>query len=256
MRFEILGPLRVVDGDEVLTVSARKVEVLLAALLIRSGEIVSCEQLISEIWGDDPPRRATAALYVYISQLRKILDRPGREQSVIVTRAQGYLIAPREGELDLRVFEQLVQQGRAAVREQRHRDAVAHLTRALDMWRGPAPVDRRSGPIVTGFVAWLDQTRLECTEKLVQANLELGLHSELIPLLFVLIAEHPLHEAFYRQLMLALYHSERRGDALRVYRSARQVLQRELGLEPGRGLRELHQGILGVDQIPELRQAV
>ncbi|MET9894308.1 AfsR/SARP family transcriptional regulator [Streptomyces sp. NBC_00647] len=254
MRYEILGPLRVTDEGEVVTVSARKMQVLMAALLIRSGEIVSCEQLIAEIWGDKPPRQATAALYVYISQLRKILERPGGPR-VIVTGPPGYLIAPQEGQLDLHTFQDLVNQGRAAVRERRHGDAVAHLTSALDLWRGPAPVDTSSGPIITGFTAWLDQMRLECTEKLVQANLELGLHSELIPLLFALIAEYPLHEAFYRQLMLALYHSERRADALQVYRSARQVLQRELGLEPGRGLRELHQGILGTDY-SDIRQVV
>ncbi|MFF4116813.1 AfsR/SARP family transcriptional regulator [Streptomyces sp. NPDC001714] len=246
MRYEILGPLRVTDDEEVVTVSARKMQVLLAALLIRSGEIVSCEQLIAEIWGDEPPRQATAALYVYISQLRKTLERPGGPR-IIVTRAPGYVIAPREGELDLQTFQHLVNQGRAAARAQHHADAVAHFNVALDMWRGPAPVDISSGPIITGFTAWLDQMRLECTEKLVQANLELGLHDELIPLLFALIAEHPLHEAFYRQLMLALYRSERRADALQVYRSARTVLHRELGLEPGRGLRELHQGILATD---------
>jgi DNA-binding SARP family transcriptional activator len=45
--------------------------------------------------------------------------------------------------------------------------------------------------------------------------------------------------------MLALWRSERRADALGVYQLARETLTRELGLEPGRRLRELQQAILG-----------
>ncbi|WP_308301499.1 BTAD domain-containing putative transcriptional regulator [Frankia sp. AiPa1] len=57
----------------------------------------------------------------------------------------------------------------------------------------------------------------------------------------------PLHEVFYQQLMLALHRSGRRAAALEVYKSARQTITTELGLEPGRAVRELHQAILVSD---------
>jgi DNA-binding SARP family transcriptional activator len=243
MRFDILGPIRISGDDGTLTVKATKMEVLLATLLIRSGQVVSLDQLITEIWNEAPPRRATEALYVYISQWRKLLDRPG----TIVTKAPGYLVATEPGELDLEVFQRHVHLGRAAAREHRHHDTVTEFTQALELWRGPALIDLRNGPIVSGFVTWLEEMRLECAERLIQAGLELGHHRELISRLYTLIAEHPLHEEFYRQLMLALYRSERRGDALQVYHSARQVLQKELGLEPGRALRTLQRRILVAD---------
>jgi SARP family transcriptional regulator, regulator of embCAB operon len=256
MRFEILGPLRVIDRDEVLTISAEKMEVLLATLLIRSGQVVSLNQLITEIWSEAPPRRATDALYVYISQLRKLLDRARPAESAIVTVAPGYRIELGHDELDLTIFQRHVHEGRAAARDGRRQDAARYFGQALDLWRGPTLIELRNGPIVTGFVSWLEEMRLECTERLMHSNLELGRHRELVPELFSLTAEYPLHEAFYRQLMLALYRSERRGDALRVYRSARRVLQDELGLEPGRALGDLQQRILAADGLLDVRPAV
>ena len=44
--------------------------------------------------------------------------------------------------------------------------------------------------------------------------------------------------------MLALYRSGRQADALESFRDARRALTDELGLEPGRELRELEQAIL------------
>jgi DNA-binding SARP family transcriptional activator len=81
----------------------------------------------------------------------------------------------------------------------------------------------------------------------VEAGLTLGQHRELVGRLFSLTTEYPLRETFYRQLMLALYRSERQADALAVYRSARRTLQEQLGLEPGRALRELQRAILADD---------
>ncbi|MFE2410974.1 BTAD domain-containing putative transcriptional regulator [Kitasatospora sp. NPDC059408] len=254
MRYEILGPLRVLDGEDVLMVTAPKVEVLLATLLIRAGQVVSLDQLVTEVWNHNPPRRATDALYVYISQLRKLLGRNGRKP--IQTRAPGYRLVTEEGELDLHVFQRLVNEGRAAHRDGRHAAAADAFGAALALWQGPALDELRDGPVITGFVTWLEETRLECTEKMIESNLVLGRHREVVGMLYGLIADHPLHEAFYRQLMTALYRSERRGDALRVYRTARGALQDQLGLEPGRALRELQQSILLADDVFDARPAV
>src|SRR5260221_14189978 len=92
VRYEILGPLRVVDEEGNSFISARKIEVLLALLLIRADQVVPTDQLITEIWGEWAPRRANAGLHVNISQLRKFLHRPGRPGSPIETRPPGYLL--------------------------------------------------------------------------------------------------------------------------------------------------------------------
>ena len=61
------------------------------------------------------------------------------------------------------------------------------------------------------------------------------------------MADHPLRERPREQLMLALYRSGRQAEALTAYRDGRHALVDELGIEPGRSLRELEQAILRQD---------
>jgi DNA-binding SARP family transcriptional activator len=247
VRYEILGPLRVVDEKCSSFLSARKIEVLLAVLLIRADQVVPLGQLFSEIWDDNAPRRATAGVHVYVSQLRKFLSRPDRADSPIVTRPSGYQLQLGSDELDLHSFIRLAKLGREHARNARNDHAAACFEQALALWKGPALGDLPRGPIIDGFVAWLMEERLDCVELMVESHMSLGRHREQIGRLYSLTVEHPLREPFYRQLMLALYRSERQADALKVYQSARRTLNRELGLEPCRPLQNLHRAILVAD---------
>jgi SARP family transcriptional regulator, regulator of embCAB operon len=247
LRYELLGPLRVVDAGAVSFVGPRKVEVLLALLLARADQVVSTDQLINEIWGDRPPRRANATIHVYVSQLRKFLSGAGCTFDPIVTRPPGYMLRTGSDSLDVHDFQRLVNQGRSAARTRQHEEAVTHFEAALALWRGPVLGDLRDGPAVNAFATWVEEVRLECLELLVEASLELGRHREIVGRLYTLTTEHPLREAFCRQLMLALYRSERQADALSVYQKVRQKLHGELGLEPCRALREVHHAILVAD---------
>lgn len=250
MRYEILGPLRVVDGSSATSLSARKIEVLLAALLVRAGEPVSSEDLMKEIWGNRAPRQTLAALHVYVSQLRKFLRRPGRTDGSIVTARGGYVLKLGADALDFGMFQDMVRAGRAAQQAGRIHEACEEYEEGLGLWRGPVLEDLRDGAIVNGFVCWAERARLECVERFVETGLELGRHREFVSYLYARIEELPLHESFYRRLMLALYRSGCRADALSVYQSARTVLSEELGLEPSAALKRLHHAVL-VDA-PEL----
>jgi DNA-binding SARP family transcriptional activator len=256
MRYQVLGPLRVHDGDHEVVISAPKMEVTLAALLLRANQVVSSKQLICEAWGGGtPPARAAAGIHVYISQLRKLLARPGRGGNPIVTQAPGYLLSLQREQLDCLVFEDLVRRGRALLLAEKCEEARAVLADALALWRGPVLAGLAAGPLVSGFGTRLDEIRLECLELFIRASLVLDRHRELISMLYGLIAEYPLHEPFYGYLMQALCAAERRGDALRVYRTAWDVLDRELGLEPGPTLRELQRSVLAADSLPRLAVA-
>lgn len=245
--YQILGDLCVRKDGVDVTPSARKIQVLLAALLIRSGQVVTVDRLTTEIWGDDPPRRCVAAVQVYVSQLRKSLGSGEVGSSPIVTTPSGYVLQLGPQDLDVHVFQHLMQQGRQLMRNQCHEEALADFDSALRLWRGPVLADLWHSPRVSSFVTWLEEIRLECLELHIESSLALGRHRELVSRLASLAIEHPLREVFHRQLMLALYRSERRADALAVYRQARAVLDTELGLEPGRALRDLHHAILQSD---------
>lgn len=247
MRYEILGPLRVVDERGASFVHAPKAETLLSVLLIRANQVVTKGQLMTEIWGECLPRRASACIHVYVSNLRKFLSRPDRRDSPIVTRPQGYLLTLGSDEFDLNIFQDLVVRGRSYAREGRHFEAVTCFEEALTLWRGSVFDDLCVGPIVEGFATWLDEIRMECIEMSIDSQLEIGRHRELIGYLYSLTAEHPLRENFYHQLMLALYRAERQADSLAVYHSARKKLHDELGVEPCRALKELHHAVLTAD---------
>ncbi|KUJ65980.1 hypothetical protein ACZ90_41620 [Streptomyces albus subsp. albus] len=247
MRYEILGPLRVVDGAEISSIRAHKIRLLLATLLIRVDREVSINQLVTEIWGGKPPRRVISSLHVYVSQLRKFLNRPGATESPIVTQSPGYSLRLGDDEFDLHQFEDLCREGRALAQAGRHTEATTTLESAMHLWRGPALSGMRDGPIASGFVVWLEESRLESTEILVASRLALGQHRQLVPYLYSLVAEYPLRETFYRQLMVALYRSECQAEALKVFQSARRAINEELGLEPCRALQHTHHAVLAAD---------
>lgn len=256
MRYEILGPLCIIDRGRRTGVGSRKVQTLLSTLLARADQLVTREQLITEIWGEHPPRRAMAGLHVYVSQLRKTLAAPGTDGGAdgpaggpVVTRPAGYVLDVGADEIDAQQFTRLAEQGRQLLREHRPETARGTLQAALDLWRGPILDNLSPGPILDGYLTSLIETRLECQELLVEAMLQLGRHRELIAPLQGLTNGHPLREAFYRQLMLALYRSERAGDALQVFQLARRVLRDELGLEPCWALQDLQRAILAADRV-------
>ncbi|WP_380281614.1 BTAD domain-containing putative transcriptional regulator [Kitasatospora purpeofusca] len=244
MRYEVLGPLRVTTGTAVLTVNAPKVATLLTALVLRVNTVVSKEALVTEIWNGAPPRRASAGLHVYVSQLRKLLAQAGPGPSPIVTERPGYLLAADRADTDWGELEQLARRARALRAAGDLEECSRLLTRAVGLWRGPLSGPRQGGPLIGVFAAWATTQRLQCLEDYVEVGLALGRHRSLIGPLSALVTEHPLHEAFHAQLMRALGASERRAEALCVYRRAEATLGRELGLGPGRQLLEAQREIM------------
>jgi DNA-binding SARP family transcriptional activator len=243
-----MGPLRVCDDDGLHSIGATKIQIALAVLLVRADQIVSVDQLMEEIWGEEPPRRASAGIHVYVSQIRKFLHRPGRADSPLLTRAPGYLLRLGSDEVDFRRFEELVKQGRQDARDHQYEQAAAVFTEALSLWRGPLLADLHCGPLLEGFRTWLEEVRLECLDALIECQLQLGRHRELVSDLYQLVTEYPLRETLHCHLMVALYRCGRRADALQVYQSARKTLNEMLGLEPCQDLQDVQRAILTSDQ--------
>jgi DNA-binding SARP family transcriptional activator len=240
--FRLLGPLEaVVDGTPV-RLAAEKPRALLALLLLNRNRVVPTERLVDELWGEEPPARATKALQVYVSQLRKALG-PDR----LVTRSPGYELRVDEGELDVARFESLVTAAREQLSAGNAKAAAKGLREALDLWRGPALREFRSEPFAELAAARLEDQRLAAVEDRLQAELDTGEAARVVPELEELVAAEPLRERPRELLMLALYRAGRQADALDLYRRTRDLFVNELGIEPGPGLRELEQAVLRQD---------
>ena len=171
---------------------------------------------------------------LYVSQLRKAMAAKG-ESDAIATRGRGYQLQLGRERVDAGRFERLLAQG--AARE------------ALRLWRGPALADVADEPFAAAEIRRLDELRASAFEVAIDQDIDAGHHREVLPELEALLAQEPLRERLHAQRMLALYRSGRQAEALEAFRSARDVLVRELGIEPGRQLRELHEAMLRQDPV-------
>ncbi len=249
MDFHILGPLEATDGNAPLALGGSRQRALLGVLLLHANEAVSSDRLIDELWPGERSDQAIKALQVAVSRLRKILEpgTPAGESRVLLTRSPGYELRVDPERLDAKRFEALVGEGRRALAAHDPRAARAKLDTALELWRGPPLGDLAYESFAQAEIARLEELHLTAREHRIEADLALGDHEEVIGRLEGLIAAQPLRERPRGQLMLALYRSGRQAEALEVYSDARRVLVEELGIEPGRRLRELHQRILEQD---------
>jgi DNA-binding SARP family transcriptional activator len=236
----VLGPVTVgaVEGG----LGGPKPKALLVALLRQTRHVVATERLVDLLWDDAPPSSATALVHTYVSLLRRGLTAAGLADA-LRTRAPGYLLDVEPGECDVHVFEQENERARHAERAGAFEQAREGYRQALSLWRGQA-----LGGVDTRFaVAWADdlhERRLAARDGLARTSLALGRAEDAADELRGLVGEHPLREESRALLMRALAESGRQADALEVYRDGRRRLLDELGIEPGRHLRDLHAAIL------------
>jgi DNA-binding SARP family transcriptional activator len=248
MDFRILGPLEVWDGGGEVSLGGPKPRALLAGLLLHPNEVVPTDRLIEELWGEDSPEDAAAALRVNVSRLRKALP-----QDLLTTRSPGYVLHVEPDQLDLHRFERLVDEGRSLLARGLAEDAAARLREALALWRGPALADFTYESFAQPAIARLEEIRLAALELRIAGDLDSGRHDELVAELEALVAAHPLRERLRTQLMTALYRAGRQAEALDVYQDARRALVDELGIEPSPALHDLERAILRQD--PSLNHA-
>lgn len=247
MEFRLLGPLEVLDQGRPLAVTAPKHRALLAALLVNADEVVSVDRLVDYLWGERAPATASSLVKVYVSQVRHLLAGGAGATDLLVTQAPGYRLRVAVDALDLLVFEQLVAEAESAQAEGRTELAAERLRAALDLWRGEPLEDVPSDLLRQVDATRLTERRLAAVEARIEADLLLGRDRELVGELEALVAAHPLRERLRGQLMLALYRSGRRADALAVYQAARATMAEELGLDPDPELRRLQRAILSED---------
>ena len=113
MRFRILGPVEVqVDGGW-SSISAPKGRTVLAVLLLRSGEVVSIDQLIDEVWPGSPPAKSVNLISGYVHKLRRLIGDP--QGRVLATHSPGYKMLVAADDLDARQFTRLAAEGRQAL---------------------------------------------------------------------------------------------------------------------------------------------
>ena len=185
-----------------------------------------------------------------MSNLRRALEpgRPARAPSrVLVSQPPGYRLAVGAGDLDAARFAALAGEGHRLLEAGRPAAAAGVLREGLGLWRGPALAEVADEGFAQAERNRLEELRVAALEDRLAADLDLGGHAAAVAELEELAGRYPFRERLAGLLMLALYRSGRQAEALQAFQAARRALADELGIDPGRWLRQLETGILRQD---------
>ncbi|MFE7620424.1 BTAD domain-containing putative transcriptional regulator [Streptomyces sp. NPDC057496] len=277
MRYLILGVTEARDENGgALPVGGPRLRALLAALALRAGRPVPVADLVDDVWADEPPHDAPAALQALVGRLRRALGR-----DAITSTQGGYRLEAGPDEVDLHVFERLSRQGAGELDAGDPVTAARTLRTALALWRGPALADLPGRDHGHGLRP--EAHRLAALERRIEADLRSAAEGTaagtggagtgtgagtgmgtgpgpgvgsgsgprtLVPELGELTAAHPYDERFRSQLIRALRAEGRRADALAAYEDARRTLADDLGTDPGPELAALHRELLAPPRTP------
>jgi DNA-binding SARP family transcriptional activator/tetratricopeptide (TPR) repeat protein len=247
--FRLLGPVEIRAAGRPLDLGAAKLRVVLAALIVDAGRPVTLDVLIDRVWDETPPPAARSVVHAHLSRIRGLLARAagsGGEPPRLERRAGGYLLRASSELVDVHRFRLLVERSRNAGLETDQRAVL--LAEAVDLWRGTA-LDGLPGEWARRVRSGLERQRLDALVQWADAELNRGRHVDVINRLSEPAAQHPLVEPLIAHLMRALYLDGRSAEALDLHARTRRLLIDELGTEPGREIRDVHQAILREDPV-------
>lgn len=250
MDIGILGPLMIQRDDTPIVVRALKQRTVLLRLVLDIGKVVSTDRLLDDVWAGQPPPQGLITLRSYISSLRSALGGGDGDEPVLLSDAQGYVLALPPESVDAFRFEQLAQRGQSELTAGDVGQALSTFEAALDLWRGPVLPEVADEHFARPHVVRLEELRLGVEEARFDGLLRTGRHAEALPRLESFVAQHPMREPAWTHLVVAQYRSGRAPDALESHRAFRDLLADELGLDPSPAFRRLAELIL--QQSPEL----
>lgn len=250
MRFRMLGPLEVFDGDRPVRLGGIKQRATLGFLLLHANRVVATSQFLKALWAvDDAPTSARKILQNAVWGLRGVLPLNGSDAGsvALLSQAPGYLLRVDPDQVDLYSFRRLVKEGRAKLAAGSPGTAALLLRDALALWRGQVLADLVETGIDWPELTSVQNARWDAMEDYFGAELACGRHHEVLGELEMMLDTEAPRERLCGQLMLALYRCGRQTDALSIYGRVRSALVENLGLEPGRELQALQRSILSHD---------
>ena len=255
LTLRLLGEPQILCGTSSLTESlAVKEQALLIYLACQSEQRFSRERLATLLWGETSQSRARYNLRRALWRLRRVLDQAGfpPEACLIIEGPWIYVPSTAPCWVDVCDFERVLQ---ACFQDPQSRfspasEGIRRIRKALDLYQG----DFLAGFSVLHapkFEEWLTLERerlflllLRALTSLIQGFIARGERDEAIPACQRLLVLDPLQEDIHRLLMRLYWETGQRTQALRQYNAYRDLLQRELGIEPLEETRELYGRIL------------
>jgi DNA-binding SARP family transcriptional activator len=225
LHIALLGGLEITGGEATARASlTRKAKALVAYLVLQGTRGQSREKLAELLWGNSAEEQARANLRQALSSIRKTLNADGA--AYLVTDGDQVSLAGQNIDLDVAEFERFVAEATPEA-----------LKRAAALYRG----DLLDGFSLKedSFEAWARAERerlrhLACNAlvRLIAHCDEVGDTERCVETAARLLALDPLRESAHRILMRAYVAQGRQASALKQFETCRDILRRELGVEP------------------------
>lgn len=225
VRFSLFGGFDCrVGAADAITFPTRKVRALAAYLAVNAGNAQTRDRLARLLWDDGTDAQARANLRKGLSRLRQAL--PESARNCLLLDGDRVILQPEGVEVDVLLFERLVAEGTAD-----------SLKRSIDLCRG----DLLEGFAQCGeaFEEWmmaerrrLGEMRRNVLQRLLDHHVLAGSVDCAIQVALRLLALDPLQESVHRTLIRLYLYQDRTGAALDQYQRCRDLLGRELGIDP------------------------
>ena len=235
LKLQLLGPPRIsISRDRQIYLPTKKAEALLVYLASPSGVPRSRDELAGLLWSRSAEEQARTSLRQNLARLRKAL---GTARDVISAGSRHISLVPEFVDTDTTKFEGLISTS-----------DIGSLEAAADLLRGEfaAGLSVNEGP----FEDWIMRERVRIAERAISALGQLLDHYETqknhdraAVIARKLLSLDPLQEAVHQSVMRALAHQGRFESALQHYKLCRDLLRKELDIEPGEETRALRDEI-------------
>ncbi len=228
LKISLLGGLRLSWGEQELpALSPLKLEALLAFLLLHRQQPIPRDELAERLWPDRPEAEARANLRRHLHLLRQALP-PGAW--ILSERETVQWNPAADFWLDVEAFTRSAQ-------------ADGECEPCLELYQGdllPELYDEWLIPERERLSALL----LQALQRAVEHDAGQGKYASALRYAQRLLVYDPLHEETHRMAMRLAYLAGDRQAALRQFEECRDVLRRELDVDPMPATLELHRAIL------------
>lgn len=256
LRIELLGPLRVRCGEEILPDSvwrSRQERRLLAILAAARGRAVSAERLYEWLWPGSDLAGAAVNLRSAISNLRRLLEPDAGRASrrYVITRSGSYAWNMDGGAwIDLDEFlsrTEFLASAHSGIAASMTPGAAGELERAIALYQGDFLEDEQELPWILIERERLRSRFVNALHQLAEFKLDYGEHAAAATLAQRGLTQAPLTEPLWRVLMRAQAFAGDMAGALQSYERYRRLLDHELGAAPSSQTQALHTAILRGD---------
>jgi class 3 adenylate cyclase/DNA-binding SARP family transcriptional activator len=203
VRYGVLGPLVVLDGDHLTPLGGSTQRRILAALLPDVGTPVAWETLAARVWDEVPVRHTLPRLHRGLDQLR---DRLG-DDALRLDDHSVVLTATRD-DVDAGAFERQALQARELLDAGAFVEAREQLLAAQQLWRGSPYVEFTGAAFAAVEAARLGQHHADVEDGLVAAGIALGQGTELVELARRTTQRAPADARGWARLAVVLYRAQ------------------------------------------------